>query len=54
MQQYPGGISPLRILRKKQIQWNPLNTVTIGPRVRLQENVWLFSLGPKKVAVLTR
>ena len=54
MQQYPAGISPVRILREMQIQWNPAYTVTIGPTVCLQENVWLFSRGPKKVAVLTR
>ena len=39
----------------KEIQWNPVNTVTNGPkklvvltRVFLQENVWRFLLGSQK------
>ena len=52
---------------RKQIQWNPVNTTTNGPKkfgcnnevtvltkVSLQENVWSFLLGGrKKVAVIT-
>ena len=34
MKLYPGGIPPFysRNLRKRQVQWKPVYTVTIGPK----------------------
>ena len=58
-----------KFINRKNIKWNPVNTVTNGPKTFgringvavftrvffLQENVWRFlSGGQKKVAVITR
>ena len=58
---------PVKEMNVIDVQWNPVNTVTNGPKKNLaiftsdrinegflQENVWLFCRAAKKVAAITK